>query len=313
MSNTEETDMQMAALGRTGLEVSRLGVGLVEIGSLTPEDTATAERVLAGALDGGINFFDTAECYGTSEELIGKTVGHRRDEFVLATKAGHVSTGSTGEKWTGKTVRESIETSLRKLQTDYVDLVQMHAYDISIPLPDDVIQAVMDARDAGKTRFVGYSGENEDAEWAVKSGMFDTLQSAFNLMDQKARYGLFDLCRSNGVGFIGKRPIGNAVWGKALMSDENPGLAGTNAERFRRAKLMQEEGPIPGAPEDHVALALGYALAHEDVHTAILGTRSPEHMLSNIEIANAPPLSPETVEELHRRHDRLGKDWPAID
>ena len=306
--------MKFATLGNTGLRVSRLGIGLSRLGDLSPADTEKAGRILGPALDAGINFFDTAECYGNSEELIGKTVAHRRDEIVLATKVGHVSTGSSGKPWTAQTMRESIDRSLVKLKTDHVDVVQVHAYDISAPLSDDIIQAVLDAKKAGKTRFVGYSGENEDAEWAVQSGLFDTLQTSFNLVDQRARYELFGQARSRGIGIIGKHPIANAVWGKAMASDGDAGVLGANLERLRRARTMLELGPIEDCPNDPVVLALGFTLAHEDVHTGIVGTRSPAHLLDNIDAVERGPALPEAVvTELRRRFDQLGKDWRAID
>ena len=123
--------METAILGRTGLRVSRLGVGLVKIGRYSVDEPQRAERVLNSALDAGVTFLDTAECYGNSEELIGNAVSHRRDEYVLATKAGHVPQGSSGEPWTGKTVRDGIDNSLRRLKTDRVDLVTISK---SLPL-----------------------------------------------------------------------------------------------------------------------------------------------------------------------------------
>ena len=305
--------MEYATLGKTGLRVSRLGLGLAELGDLSMRDVDKAARMLGVALDAGVNFFDTAECYFNSEELIGKTVGHRRGEIVLATKAGHVFPGSPGKHWTGQTVAEGIDRSLTKLKTDYVDLVQVHAWDISLPLPDDVLRAVLDAKDAGKTRFVGYCGENEAAEWAVGSGLFDTLQTSFNLVDQRARYGLFEQARSRGIGIVAKRPLGNAVWGVAA-SNGDAGLSGTNVERLRRARAMLELGPIVDAPADHIVLALGFALAHDDVHTCIVGTGNPDHMLANVEAVERGLDLPEVVvAELRRRYDLLGKDWLAID
>ena len=305
--------MQMTTLGNTGLKVSRLGAGLVQIGTLAPDDVEEAGRVLNAALDAGINFLDTAECYGNSEELIGQTIAHRRDEFVLATKAGHVAGGYSGRPWTAQTVKDSIDRSLARMRTDYVDLVQLHAYDVPAPPPDDVIQAVLDAKEAGKTRFVGYSQENEEAQWAVKSGLFDTLQTAFNLVDQRARHGLFELARAQGMGTIIKRPIANAVWGKAPVPGDH-GHRGAIKVLLDRARAMVELGPVPGAPDDPIELALGFVLAHPEVDTAILGTSNPAHMLANIDIAEKRlPLPEEAVEELHRRFDQLGTDWPSID
>ena len=303
--------METAILGRTGLEVSRLGVGLAEIGSL--EDSGEAGRVLNEALDAGINFLDTAECYGRSEEFLGRNVSHRRSEFALATKAGHVHGPDPfdGEPWTGATVTGTIERSLKRLKTDYVDLVQLHAFDIPAPPPDDVIEALLNARDAGKTRFVGYSQENEEAEWAIDSGIFDTLQTTFNLVDQKARHNIFDRARAQGVGIIAKRPIANAVWGSNVSPAEYEGVRVLFAERAQAISAM---GPIPGEPEDPIATALGFVLAHADSHTAIVGTRNPAHMLENIRVVETQlPIPESVVEELRRRYDQIGMDWVGLD
>ena len=191
--------MQRAVLGRTGLEVSRLGAGLVQIGRL---DVGSAGRLLNEALDGGVTFLDTAECYGRSEEFIGRTIAHRRTEFVLATKVGHaVDRGSRpvgvdpegNRSWTADTMKESIERSLRRMKTDCVDLLQVHAYDTPWPLDDDVLQVLLDAKQAGKVRFLGYSQEGNHAELAVRTGIFDTLQVSFSLIDQRPRLGLLAL------------------------------------------------------------------------------------------------------------------------
>ena len=306
--------MDMVTLGKTGLKVSRLGAGLAEIGQLKVEDEKRAGRVLNAALDAGINFLDTAECYGISEELIGRTVAHRRGEFILATKAGHVPKGHSGQPWTGQTVRDGIDRSLARMRTDYLDLVQLHAFNVPAPPPDEVLRALLDAKEAGKTRFVGYSQENEEAEWAVRSGLFDTLQTAFSLVDQRARYGLFELARSKGMGIVIKRPIANAVWGKALVPGDHHDLNAEEQELLRRAKAMAGLGPISDEPDDAIELALGFVLAHPEVDTAIVGTRNPAHMLANVDIVERRlPIAQEVVEELHRRYDQVGKEWWSID
>ena len=99
--------MEIVQLGKTDLKVSRLGVGLVEIGlQLTENDKDQAYELLNTALDGGINFFDTAECYGISEDIIGEALSHRRNEFVLATKAGHPSYSTEGLRWDVNTIKQ---------------------------------------------------------------------------------------------------------------------------------------------------------------------------------------------------------------
>ena len=300
--------MQMTTLGNTGLKVSRLGAGLAEIGEqLTLGDVAVAGRVLNAALDSGINFLDTAACYGISEELIGRTIAHRRSEYVLATKCGHVTGGYTGQPWTAQTVRDSIDRSLTRMKTDHLDLVQLHSCDVAVLERGDVIQALMEAREAGKTRFIGCSGDNEAAKWAIESGLFDTLQTSFNLVEQHARTRLFRLAEDKGMGIITKRPIANGVWG----AERSPRSYAD--EYFRRAQVMSQMGPIPGAPDDRILLAMGFVLAHPEVDTAIVGTRNPSHTLANIAmVENQLPIPTEAVEELHRRFDQVGQGWTQL-
>ncbi len=300
--------MEKRILGKTGLKVSRLGIGLAEIGfELTLEDEALAGRVLNSALDDGITFLDTAECYDISEELVGRTVNHRRSEYVLATKTGHVSGGYQGEEWTATTVRDSIDRSLVRLKTDHVDLLQLHTCGVDVLERGEVIRVLEDARRAGKTRFVGYSGDNEAAEWAVQSGMFDTLQTSFNLVDQRARTRLFAQAKAQGMGIIAKRPIGNGAWGAA----KSP--SGYADDYFQRAQAMLALGPLPGAPADRIALALGFTLAHDEVDTAIVGTRNPDHLRANIErVARGLSIPEAALRELHRRFEQLDKDWVQL-
>jgi aryl-alcohol dehydrogenase-like predicted oxidoreductase len=292
--------METTILGKTGLKVGRLGAGLAEIGSLA--DISEAGRLLNIALDGGINFLDTAACYVNSEEWIGRTISHRRQEYILVTKAGHVIEGYEGEEWTARTVLDSIERSLKRMRTDYLDLVQLHSCGVEVLKRGEAIQALLDAKQGGKVHFIGYSGDGEAAKWAIESGQFDTLQTTFNLIDQSARLERIPKARAKRMGIIAKRPIANAAWGAPESSDQV-------REGYRQsAQAMLEMGPIPKAPRDPILLALGFVLAHEDVDTAIVGTRNPEHMKANIElIENELPISQEVVEELHHRFSQV--EW----
>ena len=306
--------MDIVQLGKTDLKVSRLGVGLVEIGlQLTEDDKNQAYNVLNTALDGGINFFDTAECYGISEDLIGEALSHRRDEFVLATKAGHPSYGTKGVRWHVSTIKESIDRSLKRLKTDYVDILQMHAYDIFGEPPDEIVQVFLDAKRAGKTRYVGYSQENEEAIWAIRSGLFDTIQTAFNIMDQRALVEILKEASEARMGVIAKRPIGNGMWGRTFKKADH--YEDTVAKSLRvRAEKMQSLGELKHEPDNHILAALGFVLHHSQIHTAIVGSRNPKHVKSNIEMVNKQlPISSEYVEELHKRYEVVGSDWRSID
>ncbi len=301
--------METRQLGNTDLNVSRLGVGLAEIGfELTFEQVKEAESVLNRALDGGITFLDTSACYDISEELIGRTVAHRRDEYVLASKCGHITGGYEGEEWTAKTVTDSIDRSLIRLKTDRVDLMQLHSCGIDVLERGDVIEALLAAKQAGKIRFVGYSGDNEAAEWAIESGYFDSLQTSFNVADQRAHTRLFPKAKAAGMGVIVKRPLSNGSWGAVSSPSDYAD------SYFERQQAMQTMGPLPEAPDNRIELALGFTLSHDAVDTAIVGTRNPAHMESNLRMVDAGlQISPSTVEELHRRFEELDDGWKQLE
>ncbi|MBN1246325.1 MAG: aldo/keto reductase [Anaerolineae bacterium] len=301
--------METRRLGRTGLTVSRLGVGLAEIGGLDLAEAKQAGEVLNLALDNGITFFDTAACYSNSEALIGQTIAHRRDEFILATKAGHVAGGYEGESWTAQTIRDSIDRSLKRMRTDHLDIVQLHTCSVDVLERGEVIEALQAAQGAGKTRFIGYSGDNDGALWAVESGLFDTLQTSFNLVDQNARLHLFGPAQEQEMGIIVKRPIANGAWGATAAPSSYA------AQYFQRAQEMAALGPLPKAPDHRILLALGFVFAHDPVDTFIVGTRNPDHMRANIELVNSRlPIAGETADELRSRFDQLGveQDWRQL-
>jgi aryl-alcohol dehydrogenase-like predicted oxidoreductase len=298
--------METRRLGKTDLHISRLGAGLAEIGfNLTLADLETAGGVLNGALDGGITFLDTSACYGVSEELIGRTIAHRRDEYTLATKCGHIAGGYEGEAWTAQTITASIERSLTRMKTDRLDLVQLHSCGIDILEKGEAIEALLAARTAGKVRFVGYSGDNAAAAWAVNSGIFDTLQTSFNLVEQRAHTtGLLAKAKANDMGIIIKRPIANGAWGV----DKSP--SDYADEYFARAQKMAALGPLPKTPENRIILSMAFTLAHPEVDTLIVGTRNPAHMRTNIQwVTEGIALAPETLAELHHRFEMLDEGW----
>ncbi len=302
--------MEFTTFGNTGLTVSRLGIGLAEIGrgSLTPSEESTISRVLNSALDSGINFLDTAACYGISEELIGRTIPHRRHEFFLATKCGHVVGEHSGHPWSGKTIMDSIDRSLIRMRTDYLDLVQLHSCTLDVLETMEATQTLEAAQRQGKTRFIGYSGDNEEANWAVESDSFDTLQTSFSIADQHAFSNLFPNAREKNLGIIIKRPIANGVWGTTTSPSPYAD------EYFQRVSKMKELGPIENCPEDPIELAMGFIFAHPEVDTAIIGTANPDHLLSNIQtVERALKLPLSVVKELHARFRKLDSNWTQLE
>jgi len=308
--------MEMSYLGNTGLKISRLGIGLAEIGyqyNLSSENILEVSNLLNTAIDSGINFLDTSGCYGVSEELIGKTVSKRRGEYILATKCGHSPTRKPFEKhpedWLTSTVEQNINTSLKRLKTDYVDLLQIHSCSLEILKKGEIIEALQKIRDSGKTRFIGYSGDNEAANYAMSLGIFDTLQTSFSLVDQKARLDLFPDVQKNNTGLIIKRPIANASWRPTkrpiyVIDDYYIDYY------LDRANEMIELGPLVNEPENSIELALGFVLSHNLVDTSIVGTQNEKHLLNNIALVEKGiDLDKNLINELYARFDKLGDDW----
>jgi aryl-alcohol dehydrogenase-like predicted oxidoreductase len=295
--------VQTRMLGKTGLEASQLGMGLFQIGELTGADAQRrVDTLLNTALDNGINFLDTAACYSASEDYIGNAVSSRRNEYILATKTGHPTNDLEGEHWSADLVEHSVERSLRRLKVDELDILQIHSCGMEFLEKGDVIEALIKAKQAGKTKFIGYSGDNEAAQWAVDSGIFDTLQTSFNMVDQRARYKLLASAKKQDMGVIIKRPVGNTVWGE--MRTTGPG------NYVERANAMAQGGLVDGAPDDAVELALGFLFAHEEIDTAIVGTTNVHHLLSNKSIIeDKRDLPTDVIDEIHRRFDELDNDW----
>jgi aryl-alcohol dehydrogenase-like predicted oxidoreductase len=239
--------------------------------------------------------------------LIGRTVAHRRHEFVLSTKCGHVAGDAQGEAWSPRTIRDSIERSLKRMKTDHIDLVHLHSCSVDVLERGEAIQALLDARQAGQTRYLGYSGDNEAAVWAVQSGHFDVLQTSFNLVDQRARTILFPLLRDSGIGLIAKRPIANGAWGATSSPSSYAD------EYFRRAQIIAQAGPVAGAPAHRILLSLGFTLAHDEVDTIIVGTRNLDHMHANLAwVETELPIAGSAIQELHARFDEVGQAWPQM-
>ncbi|MBM04641.1 MAG: aldo/keto reductase [Chloroflexi bacterium] len=314
--------MEMSYLGNTGLKVSRLGIGLAEIGyQLTTDNVLEAGKVLNTALDNGINFLDTASCYGLSEDgaygisekLIGKTVSGRRNEYILATKCGHYPYRKKLEdhpkSWLASTVELNINQSLSRLKTDYVDLLQIHSCSLDVLKKGEIIEGLIKIKESGKTRFIGYAGDNEAAAYAMSLGVFDTLQTSYNLVDQKARLDLFPLIKKQNLGLIVKRPIANAAW--RSKKKIFVGFSDYFDDSYKeRANEMIALGPLSNEPDNSIELALGYALSEKIVDTAIVGTKDDKHLLSNINLVkDGINLDKKLINELKSRFDKLGDNW----
>ena len=198
--------MEKRRLGKTDMYVSAVGFGGIPIQGIS---AAEAERILHHALDRGINFFDSARAYTDSEEKIGRALSGKRQSFFLASKA----LSRTAESMTAE-----LETSLRNLRTDYIDLYQVHSVgDLEqlerILSPGGAYEALSRAREAGKIRWIGVTGHSRPVLFkAVETGLFDTVQLPFNPIEDEWEQDVLPAARAAGLGTIGMKPVaGGAI------------------------------------------------------------------------------------------------------
>lgn len=288
--------MERRAYGKTGMETSVLGFGGSEIG-FSGAEQATVEKLLNTALDNGLNVIDTAECYVDSEEKIGQAVGHRRDDFYLFTKCGHAGyTGVDLPDWDPELLRQSIDISLRKLRTDRVDMVHLHSCGLDLLKRGEVVEAVVRAKEAGKTRFIGYSGDGDAARYAIELGVFDSLQTSVNIADQQSIDLLLPYCLEHGIGVVAKRPVANVAWKSGDKEPEN-GYAKPYWQRLQQLRYKFLNGSL----EDSTATALRFTLSQPGVCVAIVGTQNPARWDANAAAARAGVLSPAEVKTIRDR------------
>jgi hypothetical protein len=282
--------MEKRILGKTGMNVTVLGYGSAEIG-FRGVPAETVERLINGALDAGLNVIDTAECYIDSEEKIGKVVSHRRNEYFLFTKCGH---DKDGDHWNPTKMAEQIDRSLQRLKTDRVDLLQLHSCTEEQLRQGDVIDVVKRAREAGKTRFIGYSGDGQAALYAVQSGIFDSLQISVSIADQEALDLVLPSAKAKGMGVIAKRPIANAVWKESSKPVEY------YQPYWERLHQLDYDFLRTNSGRD-IATALQFTLSADGVHTAIVGTTKPDRWKQNAELLRGGPLDRERFNAIRSR------------
>jgi aryl-alcohol dehydrogenase-like predicted oxidoreductase len=283
-------------LGRTGLLVSPVGLGAGALGD-PGFDEREGERLLLGALDLGVNLFDTAPSYGLSEERIGRVLGARRKDVVLSTKGGYGVPGVPD--WTGEVIAAGIEQALERLRTDVLDVFHLHSCPLEVLRREDILRALERAAREGKIRAAAYSGENEALAFAVASGRFAVVQTSVNLCDQRGLDAVVPEAAARGIGVLAKRALANAVWRDDRLGDE--------ASRAYRHRLeVMRLDPAPLAWDE---LAIRFA-AHAPGVTAILvGTRSLERLARAVDLAAEGPLPEARLDGLRARFRACDDGW----
>lgn len=284
--------MRQHPYGNSGLMVSALGLGTIQIGAPDLEESKVAS-LLNSAVDAGITLIDTAPSYGRSEERIGQHLASRRNSIVISTKFGYGVEGQ--EDWTGPCITLGIDQALRRLQTDRIDIAHLHSCPRATLERGDVIDALERAKREGKVRTIAYSGDNDDLAYAVSTGRFDGFMASLNICDQR----VIDEALANikGHGFIAKRPAANHPW----RFKEQP--TGDYEEYWLRWHAMG----LSSHGRDWGEIAIRFALTPPQVSSAIIGTSSVAHLQQNIAWAGADGLSADWFEEIRasfRQHDR---------
>ncbi|MFC0470416.1 aldo/keto reductase [Halalkalibacter kiskunsagensis] len=306
--------MEKRRYGSTELNVSVLGFGGSEIGGLGGPDAHSkginlkeVEKLLGSALDAGLNVIDTAECYNDSEEKIGSAVSHRRDEYYLFTKCGH-GKGFDLPHWDPKMLEMSIDRSLKRLKTDYIDMIHLHTCSEEILQRGEVIDVLQRAKEKGKVRYIGYSGDHTDALYAVKCGAFDSLMTSLNLMDQEAIDLTIPKAQKQGMGVTIKRPIANVVW----RYDQLPENQYHHAYWERMQQLEYEF--LQADKQESVGTALRFTLSVPGVHTAIVGTTNPTRWSENARLLEKGALPTEQYQAIRKRWKEKAKtDWIGLE
>jgi aryl-alcohol dehydrogenase-like predicted oxidoreductase len=296
-------------LGRTQADVTILGYGAMELRgqSRGPEiDDDTAGRLLNAVLDGGINLIDTSPDYGRSEELIGKHLGHRRDEFFLASKCGCLieipadAQPPYPHDYSPANVRADVEQSLRRLRTDRLDLVQVHMSPSVEQLRDNqTVETLQELRKEGKVRFIGMSGILPNLPGQIAMDVFDAFQIPYSAV-QRDHEELITAAAATGAGTLIRggaargAPSEDKNWRTGPLS-QPAGLGQRNWAASGIGDLLAGSGMTP------MEFVLRFTLSHPYLSTTIVGTASPGHLQSNIATAEKGPLPADLYAEAKSR------------
>ena len=299
-------DIPRRTLGRTGLEVTSLGFGAMELrGQPTgpPLSDQNAGRLLNSVLDEGINFIDTSIDYGRSEELIGTFIAHRRAEYTLATKCGCVPDAPQGSQHvhTADNIRNGVEHSLRTLRTEHLDLVQFHrslnrdAFDV-----EGALSELLALRDEGKVRYIGVSAVLPTLDEQIDMGVFDAFQIPYSAL-QREHEDVITRASDAGMGIIIRGGVARGApddWeGRRYYMVSSQ----TMRDHWERADL---DDLLDGM--GRTAFMLRFTVSHPDLDTTIVGTSSVEHLRDNLAAAAKGPLPPDILAEAKRRLTAAG-------
>lgn len=312
------TAMKYRMLGKTGLRVSVIGLGtMVHGGHFGPVKDSESLGAIEAALDLGVNFIDTSDAYGAgySETLLGNTLKGRRDKVIVATKGGNVMAGPNRGKriFEPDYISRVMDESLQRLQTDYIDLYQLHNPTLEVIERGAVWEVLERAKQAGKIRHYGVSiNSMEEGIAAVKDGRAETVQVEYNLLAQEPAEKIFPLALQANVGIIARVPLRRGILtGKLTVADdgrfqgEDVRARSFKGEAFKKelAKAEQFRFLVHGDVKSFAQAALAFCGAHPAVSVTIPGARNAQQMRENASGADVEilPADLDRVAELWRR------------
>lgn len=287
-------------LGRTGLNVTKLGYGAMELRGTDHFPRLSAKQastILNCVLDNGINYIDTSPDYGYSEQLIGDQITHRRSEFYLASKCGcpieEADVPHDQRKphdYSRANVRAGVEQSLRRMNTDYLDLVQFHVSPSRTELEEnDSVAELLKLRDEGKVRFIGMSGTMPHLKDHIAMDVFDVFQIPYSVVEREHEDLIHDAAQ-RGAGIVIRGGVARAVMVKdESLIDDYPAFL---QSAFRARRRLWQRTKIDDLLEGMTPMEfmLRFTISNPDMTTTIVGSANPEHLLDNVKVAAKGPL-----------------------
>jgi aryl-alcohol dehydrogenase-like predicted oxidoreductase len=309
--------MKYRTLGKTGLRVSVIGLGtMVHAGHFGPMKDSESLDAIETALELGVNFIDTSDAYGAgySETLLGNALKGKRDKVILATKGGNVMTGPNRGKriFEPDYISRVMNESLERLQTDYIDLYQLHNPSVEVIEKGEVWDVLERAKQAGKIRHYGVSiNTMEEGVATVKDGRSETIQVEYNLLAQEPAEKIFPLALNANIGIIARIPLRRGILTGKLTAEDEQRFQGEDvrARSFKGEPFRQELAKaemlrflVHGNVKCFAQAALAFCIAHPAVSITIPGARNAEQMRENATGADVdiPRADLDRVAELWR-------------
>ncbi len=288
--------MEKRNYGNTNISLPVLGFGAGLIGDERMDENYVG-YFINQIVDLGITFIDTARGYGLSEERIGRHLSWRRKDFILSTKVGYNIPGH--QDWTYDCIVAGVHHALQLMRTDHIDIVHLHSCPKEILERGEVIAALQKLKDEGNIRVAAYSGENDALAFALVSNQFGGLMSSINVFDQRSIDSVVVPASQQGIGYIAKRPIGNAPWLHAEQPFEN-----YCEEYWKRMKAMKLD-----VGDEWLDVALRFTAFTPGISTSIVGTTNLDHIKKNVEIVNKGPLSVDLVKNIRSTFKNHDQHW----